>query len=829
MIGKSGAEFNFVGKATRRKDAVARVTGQERYSIDVSVPRMLHGRYVASPYAHARIKSIDAHVAEEMGATVLTWADIPRILYNERIITVPWALHKDHFVLADKVRRMGEPVAAVASETEELAEQAARAVIVQYEPLPVVTDPLAAMQPGVEPIHESVMHGENLLAIENNVACARTITQGDVTKAWAEAEVFVEGNFTTPKIYHMQLEPKTAVCRPEPDGGLTVWATTQSIHNVRIILGQLLDIPLSKLDVQRVPVGGTFGSSIQMNSVIPICAALALKARRPVKMSLTREEDMHDHSKYPTQIHLELAARKDGTLLGARMNLMTDIGAHIVQGYSFLGTCAGWLMSLYRIPNLDFVGQAVYTNKAPSCAMQGFGNPQVSFAVESLMDELALKLDLDPIELRLRNYVGLGDTFWGQGPLVKSVVRSDGVPELLTDGAERFGWHARAAAGRRQGRGSGPDLLTLPPSSGRYRRGWGMARGFHTSSAGAPQPGDVIDFSGAMVKINQDGSVNVVTALMDHGGGTLEAMAKIVAEALCVPLNKVNLAPGSTRTTVYDVVTHATRGVYAGGGAVLKAALRVREDVLATAARYLNVQPEALELRTDEAQGQGVIYAPAMPEKTMTIGELATRCWTDSWKTIASVESFRPVNCPPAYVSIFVEIEVDTWTGHVRTERVVMGSDCGTVINPEQAAGQLEGGLSKGMGYALLEDAGWDEFGQLRCKGYLIDSKVPGISESPCLASITTHFAHTYEPTGPFGAKGIGEAATNPVAAAYANAIRNAIGVRFYELPITPEKILAALSQQSPGQAQSAQDGASPDSAAGPAQDDAAQNRERSQ
>jgi len=198
----------------------------------------------------------------------------------------------------------------------------------------------------------------------------------------------------------------------------------------------------------------------------------------------------------------------------------------------------------------------------------------------------------------------------------------------------------------------------------------------------------------------------------------------------------------------------------------------------------------------DEDMGQGVVYAPAIPDRQMTIGDVATRCWTDSWKTIASVESYRPVNCPPAYVSVFVEVEVDTWTGGVRTVRAVMGSDCGTVINPDMAAGQLEGGLSKGAGFALLENNEWDSLGQLCSKGYMVDAKVPGVMESPALGGIQVHFADTYEPSGPFGAKGIGEAATNPVAGAYANAICNAIGVRFYELPITPEKILMALKQQ---------------------------------
>jgi xanthine dehydrogenase molybdenum-binding subunit len=299
-----------------------------------------------------------------------------------------------------------------------------------------------------------------------------------------------------------------------------------------------------------------------------------------------------------------------------------------------------------------------------------------------------------------------------------------------------------------------------------------------------------------MVKVNVDGSVDVITALMDHGGGTLEAIAKLVAEELCVPLDKVNMAPAETCSTVYDCVTHATRGVYAGGGAAVKAAREVHQELLDTAARYLNVMPEALALRLDEELEQSVIYAPSMPDRWMSLGELATRCWEQSWKTVASVVSYRPTNCPPAYVTVFLEVEVDTWTGRVRTLRAVMGSDCGTVVNPVMAAGQLEGGLSKGAGYALYESNVWNADGQVAGGGYWIDAKTAAIGEAPRLSGLTIHFADTYEPTGPHGAKGLGEAAANPVAAAYANAITNALGIRFYELPITPEKILRALKGQ---------------------------------
>jgi len=765
---------------------------------------MLHGRILSSPYAHARVVSIDTTRAQAIGATVITFDDIPKKRYNERIITIPPVLHKDHYVLADKVRRMGEAVAAVAAETEELAEQAVRSIKVEYEVLPALIDAREAMKTDAPAIYETVMFGEDEIAIENNVACTRDIDEGDADTAFAEADVVIEGKFTLPKVYHAQMETKSCVARPEPDGGLTVWPTTQSIHNVRILLGEIFDIPLSKIDVRRVPIGGTFGSSIQMNAPIPICAALALKAGRPVKLVTTREEDAHDHTRYGATIDLKLAAKSDGTLLGADMKVVADIGAHNIQAYSFLGVSIGWLVSLYKIPNIRYRGTAVYTNKALSCAMQGFGNPQVTFAAEQLMDMLAEKLDIDPIELRMKNYVGLGDTFWGQGPQVKSIVQSDGVPELMRKGAQLIGWSERRRSAernsdrvRRETKGargltkSNSDLGQL-----RFQTGIGVARGFHTSSAGAPQPGDVIDFSGAMVKVNIDGSIDVVTALMDHGGGTHEAIAKLVGEALCVPFDKVNVVPVGTQTTVYDCVTHATRGVYAGGGAAVKAATSLRAEILETAAKYLNVYPDALDMRLDKEAGQAIIFSPSIDCCRLSLKELATRCWMESWKTLASVESYRPTNCPPAYVAVFLEVEVDTWTGVVTTKNAVMGSDCGTVVNPAMAVGQLEGGLSKGVGYALYEGMDWDADGQLTSRGFWLDDKIAAFNESPPIENLQCFFTDTYEPTGPFGAKGIGEAAMNPVAAAYANAIANAIGVRFFELPITPERILAALEEQ---------------------------------
>lgn len=781
----SGSQFSTIGKKLPRKDGVAKVTGREIYPSDVWLPHMLHARVLRSPYPHARIKHIDTRQAEEIGAICLTFDDIPKIKYVERLLNVPSKLYKDRFLLADKARHVGEAVAAVCADTEELAQLAMQAIQVSYELLPAVLDPALATEPDAPQLHESILIGDVETPIKNNIACRREFMEGDIDVGFAEADLIVEREYRTGRIYHGQLETKSVVCRPEPDGGLTVWATTQTIHNVRQLLGELFDIPLSKINVKRLSVGGSFGSSIQVNSIILICAALARKAGRPVKLVSTREEDMYSHCRYPSRTWLRLGAKQDGALTAGHMKVVVDTGAHNTQAFSVLGCMAGWWVSLYRLPNLRFEGTAVYTNKVPACAMRGFGNPQMNFAVESLMDEVAEQLGMDPVELQLKNYLGTGDTYWGQGPAVRSVISSCGVEELLLRGAEKIGWEERPR----------PEAQT-----GRIRRGVGMARGFHTSGAGAPQPGDVMDYSGAVVKINEDGSVDVVTALTDCGGGTLDAIAKIVSEELGVPLDKVDISPVDTRTSVYDVLTHASRGVYCGGGAAHKVAKQVKDKLLQYAARVLEIEAQALRIRPDETLGQGVIYAEGVPEKTITVGEVAKIAQNKNWGTIAAVDSLRQVNCPPSFTAQFMEVKVDIETGQVKVVRAVLGADIGTVVNPELAVGQVEGGFCQGLGYALLEDAGdVTEAGELMCKGYLLDARLPTCDETPEVERVDTFFVQTNEPSGPFGAKGIGEAALNPTAAAVANAIYNATGIRFTDLPITPEKIRGAFIERHRG------------------------------
>jgi xanthine dehydrogenase molybdenum-binding subunit len=772
-------QFHAVGKRSVRKDGVSKVIGQEAYTSDVVLRRMLHARVLRSPFPHAAIKSIDTSAAEKTGAVCITFKDIPKVKYNERLVSIPRSTYKDRYVLTDKARHVGEAIAAVAAETEEMAEKAISLIRIKYEKYPAIFNPIEAMEPRSPFVHESILVGDEERKIENNIAALREISEGDVEEGFKEADVIVESEFRTGRVYHAQMETKSVVCSPEADGGITVWTTTQTIHNVRQLLGEIFNIPLNKVNVKRISVGGSFGSSIQMNSVVPIGVALALKARRPVKLISTREEDMYDHCKYPSIIQLKIGARRDGCLVAGQMKVIVDIGAHNTQAYPLLGCMAGWWVSLYRLPHLKFEGKAVYTNKVPACAMQGFGNPQVTFAVESLMDVLAEKLGMDSIELRLKNYVGLGQTFWGQGPTVRSVIRSCGVEEMLTKGAELIGWKDRGK---------------LTKEKGPICRGIGMARGFHTSGAGAPMPGEAIDYSGGIVKINEDGSVDFLTALMDLGGGTLDALAKIVAEELKVPFDKVGISPADTRTTVYDVCTHATRGVYCGGGAIHKVAGQAKEKLLEFASRILHAPPHALKMEMDEEAAQGVIYVEGMPGKRITIGEVAKTAQLNDWGTVAAVDSHRQVDCPPTFIAHFIEVEVNIETGVIKPIRAVLYSDAGTIINPELAEGQLYGGLYRGLGYALLEDTQYEEeTGKLMNRGFLTDFKMLTSEEMPKIENIQTYFTDTEEPTGPFGAKGIGEAALNPTAAAVANAVYHAIGVRFTEIPITPEKVLKAL------------------------------------
>ncbi|MDD3656977.1 MAG: molybdopterin-dependent oxidoreductase [Atribacterota bacterium] len=784
MLDEIEHKFDILGKDYDIKN-IGKVTGEEKYSCDINIPGQLYAVVLRSPYAHAEIKEVDYSEAEQMGAICIGPQDVPEVLYNERIVSIPAKTYRDRTVLPkDKVRHVGEAIAACAAETEEKAFAALKKIKVvwgeKWEPLVTLDD---AMAPAAPAIYEQVYLGDDKVKITGNLACERNIEVGDIEEGLRQADIIAEETFEVQRVYHMQLETKSAVCQPEANGGFTLWTTTQGIHNVRILLGQIFSIPLSRINVKRTTLGGSFGSSIQMNSITPICVALALKARRPVKLVTTREEDMYDHSSYPLRTRLKVGAKKDGTLTAAHCQVWLEVGGHNIQAYPYLGCVAGWFASLYKWKRLKYEGKAYYSNKGPACARRGYGSPQVNFPVENMMDILAEKLGIDPIQFRLQNYVGKGDEFWGQGPTVRSIIRSCGVEEMLVKGAELIQWERRKE---------------LHAQKGPIRRGIGVARGFHTSGTGGPKAGEVIDYSGATVKINEDGSVDVITALMDHGGGTWEAGAKVAAEVLKVPFEKVSIDNGvDTRTTVFDVNTHATRGIYCGCAAIKFVAEKVKEMLLDYAATLFEDRPENLVLALSDKLGQGIIYPKDLPEKYKTIAQIADHARINSVATFSYTSTLRQKNCPPCFITYFTEVEVNTQTGDIAIPKVVMFGDSGTIINPELWKGQILGAYTLGIGLGKLESIPYDPLtGKLGCNGLLTDSKIPLATDMPYIDEIIVDHAHTYEPTGPFGAKGIGEAALSAVASSFGNAVYDAVGIRFTKLPITPEVMLKALQEK---------------------------------
>ncbi len=780
-----GEEYctSMIGKNTHRWDGPAKVSGTMEYPSDVYVPGMLYGAVLYSPYAHANIVSVDTSEAEAMGAVCLTYEDVPKTVYNERSVSTPAGTYRDRIILPNKARHVGEPLMAVAAPTEELAYKALHALKVEYEVLPAVYDPEEAMKDGAPQLYDKIFLDEEEITVKNNVGVVRNIYEGDVEEGLRQADRVFEDDYSVGRIYQAQLEPKAAVVKPEVDGSLTVWGTCQSIHACRQLLGFLFQKPLSKINVKKMPFGGGFGSSIHVNTVIPICAALAVKSGKPVKICNTREGDFYSHNKYPTKFHVRLGVTNDGVITAGEVKALVDFGAHQIQPLPYMGCTAGWFASLYKYcGNITFEGTAVYTNKTPCCAMQGYGNPQVNFAIESMIDEICNEMGFDPIEFRLKNIRTIGDEFWAQGPTVRSIIKSSGTEEGLIEGAKKFDFANRGK---------------FEDKTGKIRRGSGVARGFHASGTGGPKPGEVIDYSFATVKINEDGSVDVLTPVTDHGGGTWDAIRKIVAEVLQVPLDLVGLSPADTMNTGYDVCTHATRGTYCGGGAARNAALRLREKLFVMAGEMMDEKPDDLEVVMDPKQHQGCVQVKGYPEKRMTINEIARNAWIWSRGTLVHSESYRQKNAPPCFTVHFVEVEVNMETGVITLPRVLIYGDCGTPINPDLVKGQLVGAFNRGLGYTMYEWLPTDEeTGALLNKGLFVDYKTPTAYEMPKVDNLQVELCKCYEPSGPFGAKGIGEAALASVQSAISNAIYNAIGIRFHEIPITPERVLEALKEK---------------------------------
>lgn len=436
---------------------------------------------------------------------------------------------------------------------------------------------------------------------------------------------------------------------------------------------------------------------------------------------------------------------------------------------------AGFTLSMYKCPNLRMSGRAVYTNTPPLTAMRGAGNPQATWAMESLMDEAAERLGIEPIEFRKMNILSVGDKFYGQGPAVISTIRSNGTLPLLEKGAAAIGWEKR---GRGSGRVPYPDKPWI-------KRGIGLARGFHTSGCGSEKPNKfIIDVSGAIVKMNEDGTATILNSAADCGSGNMSVYCSMVAEIVGLRYEDVHIKDGDTDCTIFDGATHASRGVYGAGQPVAKCAADIRGQIIEWGARVFGCGLEEIDIKDSR------IYLVADPSVSRSVGEVMLKGISSGWGNVCATSTIRPQACPPHFTVIFAEVDVDTITGKVDIVRVVAGADAGTIMNLNNVEGQIVGGVHMGAGYALMEDTVFDKKSGRPLNAQFGDYKILTSMDMPPVEVITEE---TWEPTGPLGAKGVGEGVTNPVAPAIANAIYDACGVRIPDLPCTPEKILKAL------------------------------------
>lgn len=768
-------KFNVIGKRHPKIEAVEKVTGKLKYSGDLQFPNCLHVKILRSPYAHANIKSIDTSMAKALKgvAAVITHEDVPKIPTMHQFLHMPKVMFFDSFLLEKKVRHVGDRVAAVAAETVEIAEKALEMIEVEYDILPAVLDLTKSDDPSSSAIHTNAWRGGNPIEVKNNIVDQREENMGNVDQGFAEADLIIENTYRTSKPNPCPIERTAVAVVPGANGTVNVYGTTQSIHAMRKNIASSLDIPLHKIKCHFTYLGGSFGAHIHTGWIEPICTFLALKTGRPVRGEKSREEMFLAYGRHPMVVKLKTGVKNDGSFTAMEVDIIDETGAYAFSGGSKMALASGFCLSMYTCHNKRIKGKTVYTNAPPLTAMRGAGNPQAHWAVESQMDMIAEKLGMDPIELRLKNHIGEGKTFYGQSTDVICEIKSCGTEELIEKGQKAIGWDTR----------NNNDTETPY-----LKRGIGMARGFHTSGAGSPNISKfIMDFSGAIIKMTEDGTVVLSNASADAGGGNRTGYAAMVAEELGLRYEDVILIDGDTDTTLFDVPTHASRGNYGTGLAVLAAARKLKKQLLDWGSKLLDKSVENLVIE------QGKIYVTGSGDTFITIKEVVGQAQVLGWGTAIAEASVRPEACPPHFTACFVEVLVDIQTGVVKVINTVNGADVGTVINRNNVEGQIAGGMHMGLGYALLEHTQFDfKDGRLMNPG-LLDYKMLTFADMP---PVQTIIADTFEPTGPFGSKGVGEGVTNPVAPAVANAIYNAVGVRLTDLPMSPERLLNALKEK---------------------------------
>ena len=749
-----GRENHVLGVSVPRLDGPEKVTGKAKFGADIYLPRMLHGKILRSRYPHARIHSIRAEKAERLPGVkaVVTWKDAPDVMVG--MYQNDWRAFAK-----EKVRYLGDVVAAVAAIDEETALEALDLIEVDYEELPAIFDPIEALSPGAPLVHD---------AFPENIGARRRIRKGDPHKIFEKTELVFEDTFKTQMVDHCPIEPHVAVVDFGVSGRLTIWASTQAPFNNRVLLSKILQTPMNKIRIITTHVGGAFGGKQEL-MVEPSCALLARKTGRPVKIVAERKEEFIASTvRHPLVMTYKTAVNPQGKILARQIRLVQDFGAYNDLGEGVLRYATLMAAGPYRIDDVWIDAIGVYTNQQVGGVMRGVGVPQVCFAGESQLDQIAHEIGIDPYHLRMMNAVADGDTS-ANGQIFVGI----GYQETLRRAREESGYRTQ---------------------SGKKNHGFGIASMIYTCGGAGRH-----DYSSAVVKSNEDGTFVVLTGAPDVGQGARTTLAQIAAEELGARFEDFWVDLPDTDLSPVDLYgANATRITYVAGNAVKAAAAEAKIQILAGAAQKWKKEAGSLEI------AGGKVFEKGNPESLGDLRDLVAEMHRPMGLTVIGKGSYHTTGVPldpdtgqSHVVDLFLfgthvaEVEVDTVTGCVRVLNIWAAHDVGKAVNPMNVEGQIEGGVQMGLGFALTEEI-VRENGKTLNPSFL-DYKLFTAVDMPKIKSITVEVP---EPLGPFGARGIGEATTIPTAAAVANAVFNAVGVRIKELPMTPERILRGIKEQ---------------------------------